>query len=108
MSIASASLEKIEPILVEFGQRHAAIQKLEVFGSMATGRADAESDLDVLVSLNADAPSSLKYFSFFSRLQEELQKMIDRKVDLVDRESLNQDAFSYNAVQGVKTVYERG
>jgi predicted nucleotidyltransferase len=107
MNVAGATLEEIEPILIEFGRRHDVIQKLEIFGSIATGRANSASDLDVLITLSSEAPANLKYFSFFPGLQKELEESVGRKVDLIDRGALNQDAFSHNATHGVKTVYER-
>ncbi len=107
MSTASATLEEIEPILIEFGQRHSMIKKLEIFGSMATGRAASGSDLDVLVTFGPETPSGLDYVGFFISLRDELERQIGRRVDLVDRGALNRDPFSYNANRQAKAVYER-
>jgi predicted nucleotidyltransferase len=107
MITASATLEEIEPILLEFGRRHAEIERLEIFGSFATGRATPESDLDVLVTFAPDRPSGLDYFGFVLALQEDLELQTGRAVDLVDRGSLNDDLFSYNANLQATLAYER-
>lgn len=107
MITAGATLAEIEPILVEFGRRHAEIERLEIFGSFATGRATSESDLDVLVTFGPDRPSGLDYFGFVLDLQEELERQMGRAVDLIDRGSLNNDLFSYNANLRARLIYER-
>ena len=107
MITASANLEEIEPILIEFGHRHAMIEKLEIFGSLATGRAASGSDIDVLVTFGPEAPSGLGYVLFFIGLRDELERQIGRHVDLVDRGALNDDLFSYNANRQARAVYER-
>ena len=107
MITASATLEDIEPILIEFGQSHAMIKKLEIFGSFATGQATPESDLDVLVTFGPERPSGLDYFGFVVELQEELERQMGRSVDLIDRGSLSDDLFSYNANLRARRIYER-
>ena len=107
MITACATLAEIEPILIEFGRGHDEIERLEIFGSFATGRATAESDLDVLVTFGPDRPSGLDYFGFVLDLQEELERQMGRAVDLIDRGSLNNDLFSYNANLRARLIYER-
>jgi len=107
MNTASTTLEEVEPILIEFGQRHAVIRKLEIFGSLATGRATPESDLDVLVTFGPEAPTGFDYVTFIIDLREELERLVGRHVDLISRGSLNSDPFSYNANRQAKAVYER-
>ena len=105
--MTALSFDEVKPILAEFGRRHAAIQKLEVFGSVVSGRMSERSDLDVLVSFGADAPLDLRYFRFFTGLQEEMEQLTGRKVDLLDRGALSEDLFSRSVVRGAKMVYER-
>jgi predicted nucleotidyltransferase len=106
-SMNTLSLDQVEPVLAEFGKRHGAIRKLEIFGSFASGRASSQSDLDVLVTFGDEIPQDLGYFDLFTSLLQELQCLFQREVDLVDRMALRDDAFGYNAVQYLKTVYER-
>jgi predicted nucleotidyltransferase len=108
MMISTAlTIEDVGPLLAAFGDRNAAIQKLEVFGSVASGEAGPESDLDVLVTFAPDVPRDMRYFNLLWDLHLELQTLVGRKVDLVDREALRNDLFGYNATLSVKVVYER-
>ncbi len=60
-----------------------SVRSLEVFGSYVRGEASKSSDLDLLVEFD-DAPT---LFSFV-RLEDELSKHMDLKVDLVMKSSL--------------------
>lgn len=59
------------------------IQSLALFGSMARDEATEASDVDLLVEF--DKPVAL--FSFFA-LEQELEQLVHRQVDLVSRPSL--------------------
>lgn len=62
--------------------RESGVRSLALFGSIARGEANADSDVDVLVDL---APMGL--FSEI-HLEQYLSDLIGRKVDLVPRDSL--------------------
>jgi uncharacterized protein with HEPN domain/predicted nucleotidyltransferase len=59
------------------------VERLGIFGSVARDEAGSESDVDVLVEFNE--PAGL--FEFMD-LQERLEELFDRKVDLTTLESL--------------------
>src|SRR5437868_4498340 len=59
------------------------VERLGIFGSVARDEAGSESDVDVLVEFNE--PAGL--FEFMG-LQEPLEELFDRKVDLTTLESL--------------------
>jgi len=61
------------------------IQEFAVFGSAARGELRAESDIDVLVSF--DPVVEMDLFDLF-HLQDELQAVFGRKVDLVERSAI--------------------
>jgi len=65
---------KVLPIFAAYGARRVAL-----FGSSASGRSTAASDIDLLVELNSDF-SLLKFIELKQRLEETLGK----KVDLVE------------------------
>jgi predicted nucleotidyltransferase len=67
-------------ILRARGVLHAAI-----FGSVARGDADEDSDIDVLVDLQPGKPCGM--FEYV-RLQIDISQLLGRKVDLVEREAL--------------------
>lgn len=67
--------------LAELCRRHHVL-RLDLFGSAATESFDPEtSDLDVLVEFKADA--QVGYTGPFFHLQEELEQLFGRPVDLV-------------------------
>lgn len=72
--------------VAEFCRRHRVI-KLSLFGSVLREDFRSESDVDVLVSFAADARYSL--FDLVA-MEEELEAILGRKVDLVEREAIEQ------------------
>ena len=70
----------ISPILNRYG-----VVKAGLFGSIATGKADMNSDVDLLVELN----STSGLFDFID-MKIDLEKALGRKVDLVEYRSLKQ------------------
>jgi len=61
------------------------VVSLEVFGSMARGRARVRSDIDLLVELKGDRAITLLQFI---ALERELGHLLGRKVDLVEKGTL--------------------
>jgi uncharacterized protein len=59
------------------------VQSLAIFGSVARDEAGPESDVDILVELG----HPMGYFGFFD-IQEYLQGLLERPVDLVTPEGL--------------------
>jgi predicted nucleotidyltransferase len=70
---------KIIPTLQSYGVKKAAL-----FGSYARNEATKNSDIDILI----DPPDNMSYFKFFD-LHEDLEKLIQKKVDLLTYRSLN-------------------
>ena len=67
--------------LAELCRRH-RVQRLDLFGSAATSQFDERhSDLDFIVSFRPEA--RVGYTSEFFQLQEELERLFGRKVDLL-------------------------
>ncbi len=65
------------------------IRRLEVFGSARTGQVGPESDIDLLADFEPDEQWSLMDLV---RAQEEFSRLLGRKVDLVERKSLERSA----------------
>lgn len=61
--------------------RQYRVRRLELFGSAATGRDTAESDLDFLVEF--EALLSGEYADTYFGLLESLERLFDRPVDLL-------------------------
>jgi predicted nucleotidyltransferase len=56
---------------------------VRVFGSVARGEADAESDVDLLVDVIIEA-NGFAYFGLLEDLRRELAQVLEREVDIVD------------------------
>lgn len=59
--------------------------EVQLFGSVARGEERQDSDIDLLVSL----PRGYDVFKQRLKLQDELEKLIGRKVDLIIKHEIN-------------------
>jgi predicted nucleotidyltransferase len=83
---ASITFEDVGSILAAHKEelsRVFGVSEIGVFGSVASGTAQDESDVDVLVSFSRPVG-----FIAFMRLERRLQDLLGRKVDLVTRNAL--------------------
>jgi len=77
-------LQSLKEILPELQTRY-GVKSLGIFGSYVHGQQKKGSDLDLLVEFNEQAPVTLVGFV---ALERELGKLVGRKVDLVERDTL--------------------
>lgn len=70
--------------LAQLCRRH-GISRLALFGSAASGQLDAESDIDLLVEFVPGRRVGLRFIT----VQEELEALLGRKVDLNTRAFLS-------------------
>jgi predicted nucleotidyltransferase len=61
------------------------VKKAYVFGSYSRDEADENSDIDILVELDHTKPIGMKFYSY----KEELEEILQKKVDLVSYEGLS-------------------
>jgi predicted nucleotidyltransferase len=78
------------------------ITEFALFGSVLRGELGSESDIDVLVSFAPDAEWSL--FDLVE-LQEELEKLFGRKVDLVEKAGLRNPFRRHAILKSMEVVY---
>lgn len=76
------------------------IRRLHLFGSAAAGDFTDQSDLDFLVEFKPEAYQSTW---FYIDVLLELQKMFDRKIDLLDTEALD-NPFLTKSVNETKVL----
>jgi predicted nucleotidyltransferase len=76
------------------------VRELALFGSVARGEATPDSDVDVLVTFEAEADWSLLDLI---RLQDELASLFGREVDLVEEAALR-NPFRRRAILRDKRV----
>lgn len=93
-------LHEIEALCQEFG-----VTRLELFGSAATGEFDPESsDIDFLV----DYPPDYEFGPWVGRhfdLQERLELLLGRKVDLVMISAMRKPRFIESVNQTRRLLY---
>ncbi len=78
------------------------IKRAFLFGSFARDEADTQSDIDILVELDHSESIGMKFFGF----QSELEKLLNKKVDLVSANGLSPFIKPY--IDKDKTlIYER-
>ena len=75
--------------ILEIAARHGAVN-LAVFGSVARGDAIATSDYDVIVDM-AVTYDPWGYFGHLNDLRTELEALLGRRVDVVDRRGLRRN-----------------
>jgi hypothetical protein len=90
-------LEKI----IEFCKNH-HIKELSLFGSVLREGFRPDSDVDILVSFNADASVNLMDFV---QMQDELKVLFNREVDLVEKEALSNPFLRYSILSHKETIY---
>lgn len=76
------------------------VRELALFGSVLRDDFSPESDVDVLVTFSPEAPWSLWDVI---RMQEELEGLLGRKVDLVEKEAIR-NPFRRREILGSQRV----
>ena len=71
--------------------RNRPIVRLEVFGSVARGKANEKSDLDLLVTFAPGVPAGMAHLAFVDDMEKELEKFLGCEVDLIERETLEEN-----------------
>lgn len=77
-------LRNKKDLIISIAHKYGA-KEVKVFGSVARKEETAESDVDILATL----PRGYDMFNQRLPLQEELEKIIGRKVDLIVKHELN-------------------
>lgn len=75
-------IDEIAPVLKEYFAGQPGVLAAYVFGSVATGRARPESDVDVAVLLREDLDKEARFFEGL-RLGAEVEGLLRRPTDLV-------------------------
>ena len=79
------------------------VKTLYVFGSVLTPNFDTHSDIDLLVDfLDQDA---LQYTSNYFQFKSELEKLFNRKIDLLEERALKNPYFIENINQKKQLLY---
>ncbi len=64
--------------------RELGVVSLSLFGSIARGDGNEDSDVDLAVRLDPErTPQGLDYFEFLDELEQRLEKVVGQRVDLI-------------------------
>jgi uncharacterized protein len=81
MAFETQTILKIQGMRKELAERF-SVRSIGVFGSTATGHANEQSDVDILVELNEPT------FDHYMELKFHLEEVLGRDVDLVLQDTL--------------------
>lgn len=100
MKLIELNLKRI----VDLCHRH-KVKSLAVFGSILTDRFNDQSDVDLLVDFEPTDPDKFDYVTNFFDLQDSLESLLKRKVDLVVGSSLRNKYFINNVNRTKQVIY---
>lgn len=93
--------------IIAICRRH-KVKSLAVFGSILTDRFKDDSDVDLLVDFedyDRDNPQGFDYVTNFFELQDALESLLKRKVDLVVGSNIKNRFFRNNVNRTKLAIY---
>jgi len=81
------------------------VEKLYIFGSILRRDFDDKSDIDFIVSLTSKDP--VEYAENYFNLKFELEKIFNRKIDLLEQKAIKNKTFENIINKEKKLVYDR-
>ena len=102
LDILGVSKGDLEEVSQKWG-----IARLELFGSALTDKFDSQSDIDLLITFTDGVGPDL--FDFVE-LKDDLQALVKRSVDLVDREVIEKSKNPYRKegiLSSTRVLYDR-
>lgn len=90
--------------IIDLCRRH-KVKSLAVFGSILTDRFNDRSDVDLLVDFELTDPDKFDYVTNFFDLQDSLEALLKRKVDLVVSSALRNKYFINNVNRTKRIIY---
>lgn len=103
MKLIELNLQRI----IELCRLH-KVKSLAVFGSILTDRFTDDSDVDLLIDFedyDRDNPQEFDYVTNFFDLQDSLEALLKRKVDLVVGSGLKNKYFINNVNRTKQVIY---
>ncbi|MFK7808675.1 MAG: nucleotidyltransferase family protein [Saprospiraceae bacterium] len=81
------------------------VDELYAFGSLLTEQFNKESDIDLIVSIISEDP--LEYAENYFELKFALEKLFNRKIDLLEQKSIGNKTFGKLVNKKKKLIYAR-
>ena len=102
MNLIETNLQKIFQLCKKY-----RVKTLCVFGSILTDKFNKESDIDFLVDFEPYDPDSMDfdYCRNYWNLQEELESLLGREIDLVEEKGMKNKYFIENVNATKQFIY---
>ena len=85
--------------------RQHKVKTLAVFGSILTDRFNEHSDVDILVDFEPTDHEKFDYVSNYFDFRDALEKLFNRKVDLIEEKGLRNKYFIANINRTKQMIY---
>lgn len=86
MKISEKNIERIKQLCKEY-----KVKNFSVFGSVLTDNFSSDSDIDFVVDFEENDP--IKYTDLYFQLKEELEKILNQKIDLIEERAVKNSYF---------------
>ena len=103
MKLIELNLQRI----IDLCRKH-KVKSLAVFGSILTDRFNDDSDVDLLVDFedyDRDNPGEFDYVTNYFDFRDALEKLFNRKVDLIEEKGLRNKYFIANVNRTKQMIY---
>lgn len=81
------------------------VMELYIFGSVLTNKFSDSSDLDILIQFGK--VELMDYFDNYMDFKEELEKLLNRPIDIVENQAIRNPVFRKIVDREKKLIYER-
>ena len=81
------------------------VKSLAVFGSILTDRFNEHSDVDMLVDFEPTDPDMFDYVSNYFNFRDALERLFNRKVDLIEERALRNKYVIANVNRTKQIIY---
>jgi predicted nucleotidyltransferase len=98
MNLIESNIERLRLLC----QKH-KVSQLFVFGSVLSNRFRTDSDIDLIV--NFEDVDLREYADNYFSLKEELEKLFNRKVDLLEAQAIRNPFFKESLDQQKRLIY---
>ncbi len=92
------------PQIFDLCRKH-KVRTLFVFGSILTDRFNDKSDVDMLVDFERIDHNQFDYVSNYFGLRDSLERLFNRKVDLIEEKGLHNKFFIANVNRTKQLIY---
>ena len=81
------------------------VKELYIFGSVLTNKFSDSSDIDILIQFGK--VELMDYFDNYMDFKEELEKLLNRPIDIVENQAIKNPVFRKIVDREKKLIYER-